>query len=107
MRIRGHQCHVIGHCNSLFYTRMHRQLFNFDLEVRPLLEVLVGKTVEQALLEVMEEEELASLRAQQVTPPPSKAVDACRIRLALIKIVQWNTALDVTFPLHPLHPWVW
>lgn len=30
-----------------------------------MLEVLVGKTVEQALLEVMEEEELASLRAQQ------------------------------------------
>ena len=42
------------------------QLFNFDLEVKPILEVLVGKTVEQALLEVMEEEELASLREQQV-----------------------------------------
>lgn len=42
------------------------QLFDFDIEVRPILEVLVGKTVEQALLEVMEEEELASLRAQQV-----------------------------------------
>lgn len=41
------------------------QLFDFDLEVKPLLEVLIGKTVEQALLEVMEEEELASLRAQQ------------------------------------------
>lgn len=27
----------------------------------------MGKTVEQALLEVMEEEELASLRAQQVS----------------------------------------
>lgn len=40
-------------------------LFDFDLEVRPILEVLVGKTVEQALLEVMEEEELASLRTQQ------------------------------------------
>jgi len=33
--------------------------------VKPILEVLVGKTVEQALLEVMEEEELANLRAQQ------------------------------------------
>ena len=43
------------------------QLFHFDLEVQPILEVLVGKTVEQALLEVMEEEELAALRAQQVT----------------------------------------
>ncbi|XP_048842399.1 radial spoke head protein 3 homolog [Brienomyrus brachyistius] len=41
------------------------ELFDFDLEVHPLLEVLVGKTMEQALLEVMEEEELASLRAQQ------------------------------------------
>lgn len=29
------------------------------------MEVLVGKTVEQALLEVMEEEELSNLRSQQ------------------------------------------
>ncbi|CAN0307177.1 radial spoke head protein 3 homolog [Lampetra fluviatilis] len=41
------------------------ELFDFEVEVRPLVEVLVGKTVEQSLLEVMEEEELASLRAQQ------------------------------------------
>ncbi|KAJ7988033.1 hypothetical protein DPEC_G00319440 [Dallia pectoralis] len=41
------------------------ELFDFDMEVQPMLEVLVGKTVEQSLLEVMEEEELASLRAQQ------------------------------------------
>lgn len=40
-------------------------LFDFEIEVKPILEVLVGKTVEQALLEVMEEEELANLRAQQ------------------------------------------
>ncbi|XP_014854483.1 PREDICTED: radial spoke head protein 3 homolog isoform X1 [Poecilia mexicana] len=40
-------------------------LFDFDLEVQPVLEVLVGKTIEQSLLEVMEEEELACLRAQQ------------------------------------------
>ncbi|XP_059154022.1 radial spoke head protein 3 homolog B-like isoform X2 [Physella acuta] len=40
-------------------------LFDFDCEVKPILEVLVGKTVEQALLEVMEEEELANLRQQQ------------------------------------------
>lgn len=33
--------------------------------MKPILEVLVGKTIEQALLEVMEEEELANLRAQQ------------------------------------------
>ena len=41
------------------------QLFDFDIEVKPILEVLVGKTVEQGLLEVMEEEELANLRSQQ------------------------------------------
>ncbi|CAB3983563.1 Hypothetical predicted protein [Paramuricea clavata] len=41
------------------------ELFDFDIEVKPILEVLVGKTIEQALLEVMEEEELANLRAQQ------------------------------------------
>uniref|UniRef100_A0A4W4H618 Radial spoke head 3 n=1 Tax=Electrophorus electricus TaxID=8005 RepID=A0A4W4H618_ELEEL len=41
------------------------ELFHFDMEVQPVLEVLVGKTIEQALLEVMEEEELARLRAQQ------------------------------------------
>ena len=33
--------------------------------MKPILEVLVGKTIEQALLEVMEEEELANLRVQQ------------------------------------------
>jgi len=40
-------------------------LFDFDIEVKSILEVLVGKTVEQALIEVMEEEELANLRQQQ------------------------------------------
>ncbi|XP_054837013.1 radial spoke head protein 3 homolog B-like [Eublepharis macularius] len=41
------------------------ELFDFDIEVKPMLEVLVGKTIEQALLEVMEEEELARLQALQ------------------------------------------
>ncbi|KAM6366256.1 radial spoke head protein 3 homolog [Alca torda] len=41
------------------------ELFDFDIEVKPILEVLIGKTVEQALLEVMEQEELAHLRARQ------------------------------------------
>lgn len=40
-------------------------MFDFDVEVKPILEVLIGKTVEQALLEVMEEEELAQLWAHQ------------------------------------------
>ncbi|EEB20207.1 Flagellar Radial spoke protein, putative [Pediculus humanus corporis] len=41
------------------------ELFDFDVEVTPILEVLVGKTVEQSLIEVLEEEEIADLRAQQ------------------------------------------
>uniref|UniRef100_A0A0X3P530 Radial spoke head protein 3 homolog n=1 Tax=Schistocephalus solidus TaxID=70667 RepID=A0A0X3P530_SCHSO len=40
-------------------------LFDFNIEVKPILEVLVGKTIEQALLEVMEEEEIADLRKEQ------------------------------------------
>lgn len=40
-------------------------LFDFVTEVKPILEVLVGKTIEQSLIEVMEEEELAELRKQQ------------------------------------------
>ncbi|XP_053150367.1 radial spoke head protein 3 homolog [Hemicordylus capensis] len=41
------------------------ELFDFDIEVKPVLEVLVGKSIEQALLEVTEEEELANLKAHQ------------------------------------------
>lgn len=37
-------------------------LFNFEVEVEPILEVLVGKTLEQAMDEVLEEEELANIR---------------------------------------------
>mmetsp|Transcript_42143 Transcript_42143/g.134733 ORF Transcript_42143/g.134733 Transcript_42143/m.134733 type:complete len:458 (-) Transcript_42143:61-1434(-) len=40
-------------------------LFDFDFEVEPVLEVLVGKSLEQGLMEVMEEEELAAMRAHQ------------------------------------------
>lgn len=40
-------------------------LFDFDLEVEPLLEVLVGKTIHVAMLELMQEEELEAIRYQQ------------------------------------------
>ena len=41
---------------------------NFTLchQVEPLLEVIVGKTLEQAIMELMEEQELAALQAHQV-----------------------------------------
>lgn len=38
------------------------KLFNFDVEVRPLLNVLVSKTIAQALAEVKEEQELLNIR---------------------------------------------
>ena len=37
-------------------------MFNFDIDVIPLLTVIVGKTIEQALLELEQEEEIANLR---------------------------------------------
>uniref|UniRef100_A0A8D0EBC8 Radial spoke head protein 3 homolog n=1 Tax=Salvator merianae TaxID=96440 RepID=A0A8D0EBC8_SALMN len=42
------------------------ELFDFDLEVIPVVQVLVGKCIEQACLEVTEEEELANLHAHQI-----------------------------------------
>ena len=42
------------------------ELFDFDFEVVPILEILVGKTIEQSLMEVHEEEELHVLRKHQV-----------------------------------------
>merc|ERR1740127_366896 len=41
------------------------ELFDFDVECEPVLEVLVGKTLEQSMMEVLEEEELESLKRHQ------------------------------------------
>mmetsp|Transcript_20822 Transcript_20822/g.29935 ORF Transcript_20822/g.29935 Transcript_20822/m.29935 type:complete len:373 (+) Transcript_20822:84-1202(+) len=40
-------------------------LFDFDLEVEPILEVLVGKTIHVSMLELMQEEELENIRREQ------------------------------------------
>lgn len=40
-------------------------LFDFNVEVDPILEVLVGKTLEQGMDEILEEEELANIRAHK------------------------------------------
>ncbi len=40
-------------------------LFDFDYEVAPLLDVLVGKTLEQALAEALREDELSAIRTKQ------------------------------------------
>lgn len=41
-------------------------LFDFDTEVDPILDVLVGKTLEQAMLEAMQEAEVEDMRQQQL-----------------------------------------
>eukprot|EP00614_Pseudopedinella_elastica_P025214 CAMPEP_0172626526 /NCGR_PEP_ID=MMETSP1068-20121228/150747_1 /TAXON_ID=35684 /ORGANISM="Pseudopedinella elastica, Strain CCMP716" /LENGTH=367 /DNA_ID=CAMNT_0013436159 /DNA_START=184 /DNA_END=1287 /DNA_ORIENTATION=+ len=41
------------------------EIFDFNAEVAPILEVLVGKTLQTSMLEVMEEEELAAIRRRQ------------------------------------------
>jgi len=46
-------------------TQVEGDLFDFDLEVQPILEVLVGKTLEQSMQEVLEEEELSAIRRRQ------------------------------------------
>ncbi|XP_045480345.1 radial spoke head protein 3 homolog [Harmonia axyridis] len=60
-------------------------LFDFDMEVQPILEVLVGKTVEQALIEVLEEEELASLKEQQRRFLELRAAEACEAQRLIEK----------------------
>mmetsp|Transcript_60551 Transcript_60551/g.131215 ORF Transcript_60551/g.131215 Transcript_60551/m.131215 type:complete len:371 (+) Transcript_60551:35-1147(+) len=40
-------------------------LFDFDVEVEPILEVLVGKTIHISMLELMQEEELEAIRREQ------------------------------------------
>ncbi|XP_044749382.1 radial spoke head protein 3 homolog [Coccinella septempunctata] len=60
-------------------------LFDFDMEVQPILEVLVGKTVEQALIEVLEEEELAALKEQQRKFLEIRAAEACEAQRLIEK----------------------
>jgi len=40
------------------------ELFDFDKEVNPILEVLCGKTLELSRMEVLEEEELREMKEQ-------------------------------------------
>ena len=41
------------------------ELFDFDNEIEPMLNVLCSKTLEQARMEVLEEEELKIMKSQQ------------------------------------------
>ena len=42
------------------------ELFNFDRDVQPLLTVVVGKTLEQSLLEIEQEDEISNLREEKL-----------------------------------------
>ena len=45
------------------YTQVEdRELFNFDREVQPIIEVVVTKTLEQAVIEIEEEQEIAEIQ---------------------------------------------
>ena len=41
------------------------ELFDFDSEVEPILQVLIGKTMEQGRMEVLEEEEIRVMKEEQ------------------------------------------
>lgn len=58
--------YVVAKCGQDTATKIEvGDLFDFDTEVVPILEVLIGKTLELSLLEIMEEEELEALRERQ------------------------------------------
>ncbi|XP_055913444.1 radial spoke head protein 3 homolog isoform X2 [Eupeodes corollae] len=55
-------------------------LFDFDQEVQPILETLVGHCVEQSILEVTHEEEVAELRKQQEEFLADREADLAELR---------------------------
>lgn len=64
------------------YTQIEEEdnLFKFDVEVEPILEILVGKTMEQALQEVEEEDELTNLRERKRVLYEQKEAEEQRIK---------------------------
>ena len=59
---------------------MDGDLFNFDEDVKPLLTVIVGKTLEQSLLEIGQEDEIATLREAKAMYQRRKNDDDKRLR---------------------------
>ncbi|XP_055845528.1 radial spoke head protein 3 homolog B isoform X1 [Episyrphus balteatus] len=55
-------------------------LFDFDREVQPILETLVGHCVEQSILEVTHEEEVAELRKKQEEFLANREADLAELR---------------------------
>ena len=59
---------------------MDNDLFDFDRDVQPLLTVIVGKTLEQSLLELEQEEEIENLREAKLMYSKKKNDDSKRIK---------------------------
>lgn len=55
-------------------------LFDFDAEVGPVLDVLIGKTLDHALVEVLQEDELAGMRAQQEAFAALRAAELAEVQ---------------------------
>jgi hypothetical protein len=55
------------------------ELFHWDFEVRPIVATIVGKTIEQALMEVHEEEEFANIRRHKEAIEHRRNVDLAEI----------------------------
>lgn len=56
------------------------ELFDFDMEVQPILETLIGRTLQQALTEVIHEEEIAELREQQQKMLATREAEMAELR---------------------------
>lgn len=56
------------------------ELFDFDSEVKPILENLIGRTLQQALNEVIHEEEVAELREQQQRMQATREAELVELR---------------------------
>jgi hypothetical protein len=66
------------------------ELFDFDAEVEPILEVLVGKTLEHAMMEVLEEEELSNIRAHQERFEQERNVERAQVQRLEAEAVRRN-----------------
>jgi len=56
------------------------ELFDFEAEVEPMLQVLVGKTLELSVMEVLEEEELKQIRYHQDTFEQTRNAEVAEIQ---------------------------
>jgi radial spoke head protein 3 len=73
-------------------------LFDYDIEVQPILNVLLNKTIEQATLEVEEEHELEEIRKFKYEYHKRRQLEDAdwqqEVKREISRIKQKNKALD-------------